>query len=314
MRPVYQRAPVNLNRHETTAFCAAAFAVVLWGLLPILRLQAGAVPPLLMTAIALAFAALMDTLRAWAVELGSAGAGDGEGDAAGRTSLPLGRGLVLAGTLVGAIGFYFVGLDWAPAARVTLITYVWPLMFVVASEVLTLGRVRGVVLAGCAVAFAGSAALVAEGGGAIAWRDGLGYLAGLLSGVCWVVYSLALRQGPTLGPGAWPRLFTLGAAAALALHLLLEPAAWPLSAQALGISAAIGVGPYGLAFVAWAYGVRRGPARAVGALAYAVPFVASGVLIAMGNAEPSWRFALGGATIVAGIALANRPGRRAERA
>jgi len=305
MRPIYQRAPTRLNRHAWAAFAAAVFAVVLWGLLPILRLQAGTVPPLLMTAIALGFAALMDTLRAWVVEIGS---GD-DAVPAGNTSLPLKRGLVLAGMLVGAIGFYFVGLDWAPAARVTLITYVWPLMFVAASEVLTLGRIRGVVLAGCAVAFAGSAALIAEGdGGAIVWSEGLGYLAGLLSGVCWVVYSLALRQGRTLGPGCWPRLFTLGAAMAMALHLLLEPAAWPLSAQTLGISALIGVGPYGLAFVAWAYGVRRGPARTVGALAYAVPFVASGALIALGEAEPSWRFAVGGAAVIAGVMLANKRG------
>lgn len=309
MRPVYQRAPVALNGSEWLAFCAAAFAVALWGVQPILRLQADAVPPLLMTAIALACAALMDTLRAWVVEIVSNGRGGPESPAA----LPLGRGLVLSGMLVGAIGFYFIGLDWAPAARVTLITYVWPLMFVAASEVLTLGRVRGVVLTGCAVAFAGSAALIADGqgGSLISWSHAAGYLAGLLSGVCWVIYSLVLRQGRTLGPGAWPRLFTLGAVGALALHLAFEPSYWPIPADALAISALIGIGPYGLAFVAWAYGLRRGPARTVGALAYLVPFVASGILIMLGSAEPSWRFAFGGLAVVTGVMLANQRGRTA---
>ena len=118
MRPVYRRPPVRLNRNEWAAFGAAAFAVLLWGLLPVLRQQAGAVPPLLTTAIALACAALVETLRAWAAELAAGSSASTDGD----TRLPIGRGLTLAGTLVGAIGFYFLGLDWAPAARVTLIT------------------------------------------------------------------------------------------------------------------------------------------------------------------------------------------------
>lgn len=103
--------------------------------------------------------------------------------------MPIGRGLVPSATLVGAIGFYFLGLDRAPAAQVTLVTDVWPLMFVAASEVLTLGRGRGVVLAGCAVASAGSAVLVTGGhayavplvaAGALVVLGGAAVLAGLL--------------------------------------------------------------------------------------------------------------------------------------
>jgi drug/metabolite transporter (DMT)-like permease len=302
MRPVYRRAPRAWNHDEWTAFAAAAFAVVLWGVLPLLRGAIDQVPPLLTTAVALGCAALAETLRGWLAELARPAAARATGSA----SLPAGRGLVLSATLVGAIGFYFVGLDWAPPAQVTLVTYVWPLMFVAASEVLTFGRVRGVVLAGCAVAFAGSAVLVTAGAdGGAARAHGLGYAAGLASGLCWVVYSLALRRGPTLGPGAWPQLFTLAAVFAAALHAALEPAA-ALGAGTLAVCAVIGTGPYGLAFVAWAYGVRRGPARTVGALAYAVPFVAAGALVLVGGVQPSWQLAVGGATVVAGVVLANR--------
>jgi drug/metabolite transporter (DMT)-like permease len=180
-------------------------------------------------------------------------------------------------------------------------------MFVSASEILARGRVRSVVLAGGAVAFAGCGALIladgtASGAGIAALP---GYLLGLLSGSCWVVYSLLLRHGPTLGPGAWPRVFLLGAAAALALHLGFEATLWPLPPHAAAISAAIGVGPYGLAFVAWAYGVRRGPARSVGLLAYAVPLVASALLIAIGASEPGWPFAVGTLAVLSGVSLAN---------
>jgi len=305
MRAVYRRAPTELNRREWMAFCAAGFAVVLWGLLPLLKEQVAAVPPLLTAAVALAFAALLETLRGWVVDVVGAGADE----AATVSRLPIGRGLALAALLVGAIAFFFAGLDRAPAAQVTLVTYTWPLMFVTASEILTHGRVRGIVLAGGAVAFAGSGVLITGGGaGAVSWDQGIGYLAGLLSGICWVGYSLVLRSGRTLGPGAWPPLFTLAAAGALVLHLVLEPAFAALSARTLAVCATIGAGPYGLAFVAWAYGVRCGPARTVGALAYAVPFVASATLIAAGSVELDWRFAVGAMAVVAGVVLANRQG------
>ena len=298
MRQVYARSPQALNRDETTAFLAALFAVALWGAMPVLRNQAAAVPPLQMTAIALVCAGAVEFARGRIV--------DGRRAATG-TPVPWPRLIGLALALVGAIAFYFLALGRAPAAPVTLVTYTWPLMFVSASEILTRGRVRGVVLAGGAVAFAGCTALVlgdAQAGSArLATLPG--YLLGLASGGCWVVYSLVLRHGPTLGPGAWPRVFLLGASAAALLHLSVEATLWPLPAHALAISAAIGVGPYGLAFVAWAYGVRRGPARSVGLLAYAVPLVASALLIAVGASDPDWPFALGTAAVLGGVALAN---------
>ena len=298
MRQVYRRAPARFNRDETTAFLAAVFAVVLWGAMPVLRDQANSVPALQMAAIALACAALVEFVRGRAVEGRPADT---------RTTVPWLRLTGLAVALVGAIAFYFLALERAPAAQVTLVTYTWPLMFVSASEILTRGRVHGVVLVGGAVAFAGCGTLILGDGEAAGAGFGtlLGYLLGLMSGGCWVVYSLLLRHGPTLGPGAWPRVFVLGAAAALVLHLGLETSLWPLPLHVAAISAAIGVGPYGLAFVAWAYGVRRGPARSVGLLAYAVPLVASALLIAIGASDPGWPFAVGTVAVLSGVALAN---------
>ncbi|MFC4353267.1 DMT family transporter [Fodinicurvata halophila] len=308
MRQGYQRILDRYNPSETIAFSAALFAVVLWGLLPVLREQVAQVPPLQTAAIALACAAGVARL--------CAGLGEGARATAGTeaAALPFTRGLLLAALLVGAIGFYFLGLDWAPPERVTLVTYTWPLMFVAASEILRQGRVGPLVLAGCTLAFAGTTTMVLDQGTAagslsasgFSWGQATGYLAGLLSGLCWVGYSLVLRHGVTLGPRAWPRVFGLGALLALLIHLGFETAQWPLSLETLVICAVIGAGPYGLAFVAWAYGVRRGPARMVGALAYAVPFIASGALVALGAADLDWRFAAGGAAILGGVILANR--------
>jgi len=284
---------------EIRAFAAAVFAVVLWGLLPVLREHADSVPAMQMTALALACAGLVANL--------AGGPRDGAGD---DTRAAVGSWLVLAGALVGAIVFYFLGLKAAPAAQVTLITYVWPLMFVAASEMLAIGRVRAVVLLGALIAFAGAALLIARDwdGGLSAAHAG-GYAAGLASGACWTLYSLIVRGRRALGAGFFPRLFTLGALLAGALHVCLEATVWPVAPEALLIAAAIGAGPYGLAFIAWAHGIRHGPVRAVGALTYAVPVIASAILVAFGLAEPSWHLVAATLAVVAGVAVTSQGGR-----
>ncbi|SDG37002.1 EamA-like transporter family protein [Limimonas halophila] len=285
---------------EIRAFAAAVFAVVLWGLLPVLREHAASVPAMQMTALALACAALVANLSGGQRETGESGS----------AHVDVRTWFVLSGALVGAIVFYFLGLNAAPAAQVTLITYIWPLMFVAASEVLTVGRVRAVVLLGALIAFAGAAVLIArDWDGGIVAGHAAGYAAGLASGACWTVYSLIVRGRQALGAGFFPRLFTLGALIAGALHLWIEPTAWPIAPEAMLIAAAIGAGPYGLAFIAWAHGIRYGPVRAVGALTYAVPIIASAFLVALGLAEPSWRLVVATLAVIAGVAVTSRGSR-----
>lgn len=289
------------------ALAAAGGAVLLWSCLPALRIVIGEQPPFLTATIALVAAAVMETLRSRGVARRRTGTTGGE------TPLSPGLGAGLALGLVGAIGFYFIGLDLAPAAQVTLITYVWPLMFVVASEIIETRRLRAVVIGGSVVAFAGSAVLVlGTGDGTVTAGRLAGYLAGVLSGVAWVVHSLMLRRGGQPGPDAWPRIFALAAIAAGICHVAFEPVTLAVEPLSLAVAAAIGVGPYGLAFIAWAHGVAEGPPRIVGLLPYGVPVLATGVLAALGATEVTWTLLVGAALVIAGIALASREAPRRE--
>ncbi|WP_422071552.1 DMT family transporter [Tranquillimonas rosea] len=295
-RPLSNRIPTGW-----IALGAAGAAVVLWGCLPALRLMIGDQPPFLTATIALVAAAVMETLRSWGVVLRHP-----ELDT-GHRPLSFGRGLGLALGLIGAIGFYFIGLDRAPAAQVTLITYVWPLMFVMASEVLDTGRLRALAICGGAVAFLGSAVLIlGTGSGAVTADRVMGYAAGLLSGLSWVVYSLMLKRGGQLGPDAWPRIFTLAAVGAGLCHFALEPVALTFDPRGFAVAAAIGLGPYGIAFIAWAYGVAKGPSRTVGTLAYGVPVVATALLASIGATELTWKLLLGATLVMGGIVIASR--------
>ena len=285
------------------ALAAAAVAVVLWGCLPALRLLIEDQPPFLTATIAFVFAALMETLRSWGVLLRHP-----EYDKGSRP-LSFGMGVGLALGLVGAIGFYFIGLDQAPGAQVTLITYVWPLLFIVVSELLETGRLRAMVIGGGAIAFAGSAILIlGTGAGDITMDRLLGYSAGVFAGVSWVVYSLMLKRGGRLAPEAWPRIFALAAVVSGICHVTLEQADLTIDPLSFGVAAAIGLGPYGIAFVAWAYGVANGPSRLVGTLAYGVPVVSVGLLASLGETTLTWTLLIGAALVLTGIVVAGRDG------
>jgi|AntRauTorcE11898_2_1112593.scaffolds.fasta_scaffold21181_2 drug/metabolite transporter (DMT)-like permease len=285
------------------ALAAAAVAVVLWGCLPALRLLIEDQPPFLTATIAFVFAALMETLRSWGVLLRHP-----EYDKGSRP-LSLGMGVGLALGLVGAIGFYFIGLDQAPGAQVTLITYVWPLLFIVVSEFLETGRLRAMVIGGGAIAFAGSAMLIlGTETGEITMDRLLGYASGVFAGISWVVYSLMLKRGKRLAPEAWPRIFALAAVVSGTCHVTFEQAALTIDPLSFGVAAVIGLGPYGIAFVAWAYGVANGPSRLVGTLAYGVPVVSVGLLVSLGETVLTWTLLLGAALVLTGIVIAGREG------
>lgn len=280
----------------------AAVAVVLWSLAPVLAELARAVPPLQLTAMVAGIA----TLATWPVGR-LAGRRDGDPIAVPPRIWLSGPLLVL-----GAIGFYFVALRLAPAAEAALVTYTWPVLFVIAAELVQVRRVRINSLAGTIVAFSGAALVLLDPSAPTddpAWG---GYAFAFASGACWAVFSLLARQQPVPLSGIMPRLFGLATFWAVVGHLLFEQTLWSIATGELASIVFIGCGPYGLAFVAWDTALRRGRSATVGTLAYAVPVLSALLLIAAGMARIDWRLAVAALAVVAGCALASR--RRPESA
>lgn len=299
MRRLRTIGHIGMHLRELQAILGALFAVTLWGALPVIREQAAAVPPLQTAAIALICASTVETLRVTLLR-------PNVGHRVRGARLGARDGTLLAISLVGAIAFYFVGLEMAPATQVTLITYIWPLIFVAATELQIHGRLRPMVVLGALIAFAGAAVLIARDlASGLALDYLFGYAAGIVSGVCWVIYSMTLRRRADLGQEAFPAIFAVGAVLAAAIHLGVETTLWPLNAKALAVCALIGIGPYGLAFIAWANGIRNGPPRIVGNMAYGVPVITALLLIALGMAEPTWHVLVGGVGVIAGVAFGN---------
>lgn len=259
--------------------------IVFWGLSAWLRILAIEIPPLELTGIALAGAAASSLLLAKL-----------------RTAVqsvrqhPWYMWFIAVGSLIGSAVFFFVALAHAPAARVVVITYSWPLLFAITSDLYSHRRPAPLTFVALLLGLAGVA--VMNGGAQSPAPDAwLGYAASLASGLCWVVYSLFVQVYPRSLTSVYPALFALGALTTLAIQAAIGGLVWPHTATAWAASIFLGVGPYGLGFLAWGYVVRRGNPRIVPVLPYAVPAVSAFILVLVGQTQPTLSL-LTGCTLV----------------
>lgn len=303
---------------------AGAFTVVMWASLPLLR-QFTALPPMLTAAVAMAAAA---TVAAAADLLGSAvflaqsrsrraaapaSIPESGSNAGARLRIPYDPWYWFGGVggLVGALFFYFAALPMGDPARITLVTYVWPIGFIVAASRLEAKAVPLQVFVGAAIAFVGVVPLVLAG------SQGSGtpptaYAVGIAAGGAWIAFSLFLRYAGRLSFAGYARLFLHAGATGLLLHLVFEGAVEADAADWIA-AAAIGIGPYGIAFMSWGFALRTGPTGLLGILNYSVPVIAFSLLVFFGYSKPEPALALATIAVVCGSMLASMQRVRSRR-
>ena len=81
---------------------------------------------------------------------------------------------------------------------------------------------------------------------------------------------------------------------------------WPTTWLQWSAVLALGLGPVGLAFFAWDFGVKRGDIQVLGAASYSAPLLSTLVLLAVGLADPSWAIALACVAITLGAVVASK--------
>ncbi|MGM0758784.1 MAG: DMT family transporter [Thermodesulfobacteriota bacterium] len=271
-----------------------SIAVLMWGALPLLRVMADDIPPLQLTCMSLFMASLVTWVLSGHLKTSSR---DQREPRAGRDAK------WSALFLLGAVVFYFAALAKGPAAEVTLVTYLWPLGLSGLICIQT-GRLPSIQMGtGVLLSFAGAALALLTRDGGSAW-SGLevnvlqGYALGLTSGLCWLGYSCMLKRLPA-DLGLHARIFAFAGIGAALLHILLENTAFHLSTAVLLAALIIGIGPYGLAFLAWGQGLRFGHPGLLSALCYTVPIVATTLLVLAGM--ETWRTELAIAALAVAI-------------
>lgn len=263
-------------------------AILLWSLLAALAVGLRSVPPFLLLGLSLTAAGLIaaPTWHRWRVP---------------PATLALG--------VYGLFGFHlllFLALRRAPAVEANLVNYLWPLLMVLLAPLLLRGlRLTARHVFAVLLGFAG-AALAITGGRwtlSIAYWDG--YLLALGSALVWSTYSLLTRRVapfPTAAVGlfcAVSGVLALGAHAALEAPYVPSPREWLL----IG---ALALGPMGAAFFLWDAALKRGDARAIGALSFLTPLASTLLLVGTGLGRLGLTTAAAAALIVGGAVLGSR--------
>jgi drug/metabolite transporter (DMT)-like permease len=247
-------------------------ALGLWAFLGLLSRLAAGIPPLQLTAMSFAVAALVGVAVV---------------AARGRLSALRQPPLAWAHRVGGLFGYhalYFAALAYAPPIEANLLNYLWPLLIVLFSAPILGLRLGPRRLAGVGLGFAGCVLLLGGGASVPAgapWSVYLGFLCAIGCAVVWALYSVTARRLSAVPTEAVAGFCGGAAALALAAHLGFETTVAPNPWQALA-ALLLGLGPVGAAFFLWDAGMKRGDPRLLGTLAYAVP-VASTLLLAAGG-------------------------------
>jgi drug/metabolite transporter (DMT)-like permease len=293
-------------RASLAATLIGCVAILLWSALALLTAASGAAPPFELAALTFAI-----------------GGAFGLGYAAVRGRIgaliqPWPVWLVGVGGLFGYHALYFAALRRAPPADASLIAYLWPLLIVLFSALLPGESLRLRHILGAALGMAGAIVLFLgkTGGGLFAEAAGpalAGYGLALCCAFVWSAYSLLSRRLKA-APTETVAGFCLATAALAALcHFAFETTIAPAtSGQWLAILG-LGLGPVGLAFYVWDFGVKNGDIRLLGVAAYAAPVLSTLILVAAGFAPATPSLGLACALIVTGAGVASFAPKAAKR-
>jgi len=267
-------------------------AILLWAVLALMTAASGAVPPF-------ELAALTFTVGGTAGLIYAAARGK-----LAALAQPWPVWLVGVGGLFGYHALYFAALRAAPPAQASLVAYLWPLLIVLMSAALPGETLRLKHIVGALLGFCGAALLLWDkvGDG----RPSFGLALALGCAFTWSSYSIASRFLKKVPTEAVAGFCLVTATLAAACHAAFETTVWPTRPSEIAAILGLGLGPVGLAFYVWDYGVKHGDIRLLGVASYAAPVLSTLVLVLAGFAPATAALGLACAAIVGGAVIASR--------
>lgn len=209
--------------------------------------------------------------------------------------------------LFGNHAFYFFALRLAPPAEAGLFNYVWPLLIVLFSSVLLGQKLRLSHLLGLMLGIGALVLVVfSEGSLALSKQHINGYLLAFGAGLTWALYSLLSARFPAISSSNLALPCLISGLMSLACHTLFEQPAWPSSATQWLFIALLGIAPMGAAFYLWDFAMKHGNVKLVGTLAYAMPVMSTGILIAFGRSAFGWHLALAASMVALAAYVASK--------
>lgn len=210
--------------------------------------------------------------------------------------------------LFGLFGYhflYFTALRNAPTVEAGLIAYLWPLLIVVGSALLPGEHLSWKHVVGALMGLAGTALILLRGAEAgFGGGNPIGYGAAVLCALTWSSYSLLSRHFGATPTDVITGFCLISAVLSAMCHGFLETTVWPDDIGQWLAILGLGIGPVGLAFYAWDYGVKNGDIQLLGVASYAAPLVSTLILIVFGYGEASIGIAIACLLITGGAFLA----------
>lgn len=273
-------------------------AILLWSLLALFTAASGSVPPFQLVAICFAIASAIGFISLWR---------SGQGLSVFKQPLPV--WILGVGGLFGYHFFYFTALRHAPPVEAGLIAYLWPLLIIMFSALLPGEKLRIHHVIGGMLGLAGAFLIVSgDGGGGLGFQINpefaFGYVAAGLCAIIWSGYSVLSRRFADVPSQIVTGFCAASCLLAIVAHILLEKTVLPDSALQWLAVLGLGLGPVGLAFYVWDYGVKKGDIQVLGAASYSAPVLSTLALIAAGFAQFSWSIALATLLVTLGAVVA----------
>ncbi len=263
--------------HVQKGNIAGVIAILLWSTLALFTVTTSKIPPFQLTFMAFSVAFTIG-LSLWIKE--------GRGIIV-HLKLPWKVWFLGIYGLFGYHFFYFLALKSAPALEANLINYLWPLLIVLLSAFLPNEKLRWYHCVGALLGLLGAFVLLGFGKEiAFSSQYAQGYLYALICAFVWSSYSVLSRYFgsiPTLSVGGF-----CGVSALLSLcaHVVFEQTYIPSTHEFLA-ALGLGLGPVGVAFFVWDYGMKQGDIKLIGSLSYATPLLSTLMLVIFGRSTPN---------------------------
>jgi drug/metabolite transporter (DMT)-like permease len=272
-------------------------AILLWSALALMTAASGQIPPFELAALTFLIGGLIGL--AFAAARGRVGA----------LIQPWPVWLVGVGGLFGYHALYFAALRLAPPAEASLIAYLWPLLIVLMSALLPGERLSARHIVGALLGFGGAAVLFwskLAGAATLTRAAALGYALALGCAFVWSSYSVLSRFLRQAATEAVAGFCLVTSALAAICHFAFETTALPENFTQAAAIVGLGLGPVGLAFYVWDYGVKHGDIRLLGVAAYAAPVLSTLILVVAGFAPATPSLGIACVLIVGGALVASR--------
>lgn len=279
---------------RNTATIVGFIAILLWAFLALFTAASGKVPPFQLAAITFAIGGSIGLIR-WTLN-------------PSRIAIlrqPFYVWLLGIGGLFGYHFAYFTALRNAPPVEASLIAFLWPLLIVLFSALLPGENLRIHHILGAILGLSG-AVLIVTNGGIVNFKTqyAYGYIMALACALIWSSYSVLSRRFAHIPTDVVTGFCLTTSILAAVAHFMLEETIWPSGSTEWLAIIGLGLGPVGLAFYVWDYGVKHGDIQVLGAASYMTPLLSTLILVASGFTQLTPTIVIACLLITGGAAVA----------